>query len=149
MSKHSFNLGAEGQIDNEALNSYKVNMTVDAIPDIDNLLSDLQEMLDFVENPRMAEYEKTNKFEFDRLLYAKFNTKLPMRVIKLITETERRYSNVDKLLNMFERLRKIKDGKKDLETESKKFGEELNEEFIYPEFGGKEKFEKEMTKPKE
>ena len=87
------------------------------------------------------------KEEFESLVYGKYNSVLPMKIISLLIEQDR-YDNLNELLDMFETLKDIKSGKKDIHEEAEKFGEKNRSKFVYPKFGGKDKFIEEMTNPK-
>jgi hypothetical protein len=47
---------------------------------------------------------------------------------------------------MFETLAKIKAGEASMEKEYEKFTEEVNEEYLYPSFGGKQQFQEAVMK---
>ena len=127
----------------EIANQYKNSMSANAIPDIDELLEHVDELFKFVETNNMLKLEKENKQEFESKIYAKFNTKLPMKMIGLFVE-KNRYENLDSVLDMLDTLRDIKNGKKDINEEHEKFTNKQTEKYLYPPFGGKEKFEKAM-----
>lgn len=86
------------------------------------------------------------KEEFENIVYGKFNSKLPMKVISLLIEQER-YENLNELLDMFEILKDIKNGKRDINVEAERFGEKNRSKYVYPQFGGKENFIKTMSQP--
>ena len=70
-----------------------------------------------------------------------------MKIISLLVEQER-YENLTELLDLFETLKDVKSGKKDINIEAEKFGEHNRSKYVYPKFGGKEKFLEEMNNPK-
>ncbi len=133
-------------IDNDS-ESYSVGMSKNAIPDVDVMVKTLDKLIDYIESPRMKKLEETDKKKFESLVYGKYNSVLPMKMIGLLIEDER-YENLAKLLDMLETLSQIKKGKKDIAEESKKFSEACNEKYMYPQFGGKENFEKMMSEKK-
>lgn len=86
------------------------------------------------------------KEEFETLVYGKYNSVLPMKIISLLVEQER-YENLNELLNMFETLKDVKAGKKDIYVEAENFGEKNRSKYVYPQFGSKEKYIDVMSKP--
>lgn len=84
------------------------------------------------------------KEEFENIVYGKYNNVLPMKIISLLIEQER-YDNLNELLDMFETLKDIKLGKKDINLEAEKFGEKNRSKYVYPKFGGKDNFLEKMS----
>ena len=168
---------------------YEVTMSPSAIPDLDVMLKDVQDLLEFIESPEMSKLENTfldeftlaneledtnnkldserpdeqvtiletkrkivkirkaakkKKEQFEAFVYGKFNNSIPMKIISLMIEQER-YENLDELLNMFDTLKAVKSGKKDINKEAEKFGEKNKQKYVYPKFGGKDNFEKVMS----
>ena len=146
-NKQQFKLDSN-VVNEETINSFKLSMTPDAIPDIDNILVHIDELLTFIEIPEMKKLEISNKKEFERLVYGRYNNVLPMGIINLLVEDDR-YEQLETLLNMCDTLKQVKSGKKDLHEEHAKFSEKLSEQYVYPKFGGKEKFEQELKKKSE
>lgn len=185
--KESFVVNPNDNIENE-LNRYDVKMSASAIPDLDEMLLIIQEMLQFIDSPEMSELEnsflddftlandledeleksnddlmsektlnkkrqiaklrkiaKKKKERFEHNVYGRYNSKLPMKIISLLIEQERD-SNLDELLDMFERLKSVKKGKSNIEEEANKFGEKLRSKYVYNHFGGKEGYEKILHK---
>lgn len=136
------------KIDPESVNQFKLSMTPNAIPDMTEMLQTVNELLDYIESPQMKHLENHDFKLFETMIYGKFNSRLPMKVISLMVEGDR-YDHLDNLLNMFETLRDVKDGKKNMQDEFQKFNENLNNKYIYDKFGGKEKFEEQFTGSKQ
>jgi len=140
------------KLDNNAvtedmMNQYRLSMTPDAIPDLDEYLKHINEMLEFIETPHMTKLKKNNEKEYEKLVFGKYNAHLPTKLIRLMLEDDR-YDHLAKLLDMFDTLNAVKQGKKDIQDEFKKFSENLNEKYVYPLHGGKENFEKKMNELK-
>ncbi len=132
------------QMDQHTENALQVKMDPNAIPDLDKLLVYIQDMLEDIETPVMQELEKKNKQEFERILTHKYyNDIQSMKIINLLLEPER-YENLEKLLDMFERLKLVKSGKVNIDDAHKNWCEKMNEEYVYSKHGGKENFEKKM-----
>ena len=135
----------ESMINEDSMNQFNVGLSVNAIPDIDSMVKTIDNMLDFIESPRMKSLEISNKDRFETEVFTKYNDVLPMKIITLIVD-KNRYENLEQLLDMLETLSQIKKGKKDLMEETQKFNEKQNETFVYPKFGGKDNFEQMMKK---
>ena len=135
-------------VNQETIDSFKLSMTPDAIPDMNNMLQHINSMISFMETPNMKELEKKNKKEFERMVFGKYNAILPIRIITLLVEDDR-YEHLEQLLDMCDTLKQVKSGQKDIQQEFTKFSENMNQKFLYPKFGGKENFEKEMMKKPE
>lgn len=86
------------------------------------------------------------KEEFENLIYGKFNSVLPMKIISLMIEPDRE-DNLTELLDMFEILKEVKEGKRDLNEEAEKFGEKNRSKYVYPKFGGKDKYMQAISNP--
>lgn len=138
MQNNSFDVK---DISQDTINSFKLSMNPNAIPDMGEMLEIVNEMISFIETPEMQLLEKANFPEFETRLYGMYNAKLPMKVISLMTEADR-YDNLDELINMFDVLNDIKEGKKNMQEEFEKFNEGLNKKYLYDPHGGKENFEK-------
>jgi hypothetical protein len=64
----------------------------------------------------------------------------------LVDDETNRNRNLEKLFNMIDKLKDVEAGKTNVEREFFKVREELAQEFLYPQFGGKEKFQKALEK---
>lgn len=117
-------------------NAYHTEMSVDAIPDLKSILKNVIEIVEWMEQPEMVHMEKNDNVSFERLIIHKYQDLMPYNIIKLILQD--RYENLEKIINMFQILDKVKSGKADINEEYEKFGESLNEEYLYPKFGGKD-----------
>lgn len=129
------------KISQDDINNFKLSMNPKVIPDMGEMLEILNEMISFIETPEMQLLEKNNFGLFESELYGKYNSRLPMKVISLMTEADR-YDHLNDLIDMFDTLNDIKSGKKDIQQEYQKFNDKLNEKYLYKPYGGKEGFEK-------
>lgn len=131
--------------DEDMRNNYIAQMNANAIPDLDNILEYIQELLCDIETPHMQKLEKENKKEFERVLCAKYQDKInSIKIINLMLEPER-YENLEKLLDMFDNLKKVKQGKVSVQDAHKNWCEKMNQEYVYSKHGGKQNFEKKMA----
>jgi len=147
MPKHQKKISSDisfNDMDENDRREMEVAPDPNAIPDLDILLEKIQEMLTEIELPAMQEFAKINKKEFEKILAHKYMSDIPLSIINLMLE-EQRYEHLERLLNMFDQLRKIKKGDVNIEDAQKNFSEQLNEEYLYKKFGSKENFEKKMT----
>jgi hypothetical protein len=124
-----------------------VDMTTESIPDIEQLTEKVVKLLEFIDDPTIVELEKTDNTKYFQTVNSQFED-LPYSIIKLLTERENRDTNLEKLLDMFAIMQTIKNGEKDITSAFTDYKEELNEEYVYPKFGGKEEFERKMNKKK-
>jgi len=125
----------------EYLNQIRMSMSPEAIPDLTELLNYVNELVSFVETPEMILLSKTNYQEYEKRAYQRFNQYMPIKIIGMMVNEEERYENLERLLDMFDRLQAVKSGKKNIQEEYADFSEKLNEKYLYPEYGGsKESF---------
>lgn len=124
-----------------------VDMTAESIPDIEDLTSKVVDFLQFIDDPDMIEMEKTDNVKYFQMVNSSFES-LPYSIIKLLTERENRDVNLEKLLDMFAIMQTIKNGEKNISSAFTDYKETLNEEYVYPKFGGKAEFERKMDKKK-
>lgn len=125
-------------------------LDVAAIPDLEKLLDRVLEFLRYINKTEMQELENEDKFAFERHLDSKFED-LSLRyysIFRLLLDKDNREDNVCKLIDIFSTLKKVKTGSLDIHKATEEYHEELNSEYIYPKFGGKEQFEKKMQKEK-
>jgi hypothetical protein len=135
-----------GKLDEEMRNTYMAQMNANSIPDLDNILIHVQNLLQDIETPEMQKLEKENKKEFEKILTHKYYEKIDsFKIINLMLEAER-YENLEKLLDMFDNLKKVKQGKTKIQDAHKLWCEKMNEEYFYSKNGGKENFEKKLAK---
>ena len=121
-----------------------------AIPDIEKLLDNILNFLNYINQESMQELEATNKIEFDQHLNTHFNdfSEKHYSIFKMLLDSENRATNIAKLFDMLSKLKQVKMGRLDIHQADRDFQEELNNKFLYPKFGGKEQFEKEILKNK-
>jgi len=119
------------------------NMTTDSIPDLEKLTDDIIDFLKFKDKPENEVLRKNNFGAFLQKVDEKYPN-IPFSIIKMLTDEdetdEQKSENIVKLLN------DIKLGNKNIKEGFEEFREELSEEYIYPQFGGKEQFERAVAK---
>ena len=121
-----------------------------AIPNIEQLLDKILDFLNYINKESMQKMEATDKIEFDKHLNERFNefSEKHYNIFKMLLDSENRATNVAKLFDMLSKLKQVKMGQLDIHQADRDFQEELNNKFLYPKFGGKEQFEKEILKNK-
>lgn len=143
MSNDTYNIDTS-QISEEMINAFKMTMDPSAIPDLENMLTHIDNLIEYAESTEMRILSNTNYQEYETKIYQRFNQHIPIKMISLLIDENERYDNLDGIIGMFETLKDIKEGKKNMQNEYEKFSEKLNEKYLYPDFGGKENFINEM-----
>jgi hypothetical protein len=115
--------------------------SVSSIPNLEELTSKLLEFIEFVDSPEIVKMRKTNMGNFNYIVNEKFKM-LPLSMVKLLSDTEHRAENLEKILDMITILKSVKQGEKTFETAENEFVEKRAEEYLYPAFGGKDNFYK-------
>ena len=129
--------------DNQIPNGYvpeERKLDKNAIPDLEKLLDTVLNLVRYINTDKMQKFENDNPTEFEYHLKKKFES-LNDRyesIFKLLLDKNKREDNLAKLIDMFSKLNKIKSGELDIKKESEQFEEEQREEYVYPNFGGKE-----------
>ncbi len=114
------------------------------IGDLDQLLTWILEFLDYIETPEMVRLAKLDSKAHEAHLDRKFSafSQKNWAVFKILMERQNREENLHKILDMITRLKNVQNGKSTMDKEYETFTEGLNSEYIYPQFGGKDKFTK-------
>lgn len=119
----------------------------EAIPDIEQLLDHVISMLEYMNTDEMKQLEDSDPDAFEKHLDIKFSefTYRYYAVFKLLLDKVNRKDNVARLIQLFEKLNKIKNNEASMDDAYEEYTEGLNSRYIYPKFGGKQNFEKKMT----
>lgn len=113
------------------------------IPDIEQLMDMVIEFMTYISTDQMQTMEKSDPDGFEKHLDNKFSA-FSLRyygIFKMLLEKKGREENLAKLIDLFSSLNKVKTGKKSMDLAYEQYTEGLNNEYIYPKYGGKEKFE--------
>ena len=129
-------------------NAIRFDEDKEVIPDIEKLTETIISFLQYINTDEMVELDAKDHTAFIRHLEEKFEdfTLNYYNMFKMLVSPDNRDANVMKLLGMLEVLSEIKSGQKDMTTEFEKFREAQAEEYIYPQFGSKAKFEEAIVK---
>ena len=138
-------VSADQLTEEERKNIFERESTIDAIPDIDVLTGTVYEILTYLEQPSVSKLLKTNDSAVKMYLNNKY-TEIPLGIITLLMEEDSREENIERMLNMFEALRRAKAGLISLDDAEKNLMDEVNERYVYSKYGSKELFEKELAK---
>jgi hypothetical protein len=122
--------------------------SVDAIPDLDALTSNIMDILEYLENPDVKKICAINDSAIRMKLYNDYADTVPLKFIDLFLERdpEQKAESVERTLKWIEVLAKVKAGKADLEKESQKLVEEVNNRYVYSKYGSKQAFERALKK---
>jgi len=111
------------------------------IPNLEEITTKVLEFIEFIDKPDIKNMKENNLAEFNYIVNEKFAS-LPLAMIKLLSDTENRVGNLEKILDMINILRSVQLGQKTFETAENEFVEKRSEEYLYPAFGGRDKFYK-------
>jgi len=128
---------------NKILIYFIMDFSADSIPNLVELTNNILSLVDFLDKPEIIELEKNDERIYFQSVIEKFD-KVPMSIIRLMMERENRDINLEKLINLIQTLKSVKNGKKNINNAFEQYKSQLEEEYIYPKFGGKEEFEKQM-----
>ena len=112
-------------------------MSVDNIPDLNKIMEDVMDMVEFMNEPAALELKFEDKQKYDDMVYFKYREIITPKIINILLED---INNMKGIMEMFETLAAIKCGNLDIETETDKYAAKIENQYIYPKFGGKEKF---------
>jgi hypothetical protein len=117
--------------------------SVDSIPDLDILTGHIFDILTYLEKPQTINLMKTNQAAVKMYLNNKYADSIPLGIITLLMEEDNKDENIERLMRMFESLRKAKGGKLSLEEAKESLIEDVSQRYLYSDYGGsKEAFEK-------
>ena len=94
-----------------------------------------------------SEFETRDKENFDTHMLLKYDGQIIRKLIYLVLDKQNRNKNFQKAVHILSEFQKVKDGKADLDHVLQTEICELENEYIYPVFGGKEAFERKFKNP--
>jgi hypothetical protein len=119
------------------------------IPDLINLTGQIIEFVEYIELPDIKKMAQENRMLYKTHLENKFEefTLEYYSIYKMIVDNDgERAQNIDRLFKMIDRLKDVESGKSNVDREFMKIREELAQDYLYPQFGGKTAFEKALSK---
>lgn len=120
---------------------------VQRIVDLDDLMDRIIVFLEYLEKPEIKEMQNDER-AFPAHMMEKFveNFDKYFQIFTKLLEVKNRSANVKSLLDLIDRLNKVKSGEKNEDYEFEKFREEKAQDLIYPKFGGKDAYIRAMQK---
>jgi len=112
---------------------------INAIPDLTLLTTKLLQFIEFEEKDETQKIKKEDRGQYNYIVNKEFDM-LPQTMIKLLSEKEKRTENLQKVMDMLRLLKNVKEGKTNFEKAENEFMEKRSEEYLYPVFGGRDKF---------
>jgi len=104
-------------------------LSVDAIPDLDLLTTNVCDILEYLDNPSTVKMLKNNSDVVERTLNNKYADTVPYSILKLLLDRENIVENTKMLISLFERLNDAKTGKKDLVELEKEYAIEMQKKY--------------------
>jgi len=98
---------------------------------------DFEEILAYMKSEEMLNLKVNNNDMYWNKLNLKNDGRVSYKMVDLLDED---FNNEGKIRKMLGILGDCKEGKKNIEDETKKFDEHVAEEYLYPSFGGKDNF---------
>lgn len=109
------------------------------IPDLEKLTDNVLKFIQFVDKPETKLLRENNLGQYNFIVDKDFS-ELPVSIIRLLSDQDKKTENLEKIIDMINMLRDVKNGTKTMQTTENEFMEKRAEEYLYPTFGGKEKF---------
>jgi hypothetical protein len=129
-------------------NEDEETMSVEAIPSIAELNKRMTKIIELVEFLKSSEMTQKSQDDREQIAIFKYQDDIKsVNIIRQIVEDPKK--NLKKISELFQLMGRIKNGQADLHEEYEKFGERQNEEYVYPQFGGKDAFEKKIKEMNE
>lgn len=125
-------------------------LDINAIPDLGKLLDNILQLLQYINTDEMQKLELEDNESFMEHVDNKFRN-LSIQyysIFSLLMDRKNREDNVQKIIEMINRLKQVKEGKISLKQADHDYKEEINQRYIYSQWGSKEQFEKAMKKKK-
>lgn len=119
--------------------------SVDAIPDLDILTGNVLEILEYLEQTSVKKILRSNETAIKMHLNNKYADTVPLGIITLLMDERNRNEHIDRLLRVFDSLRKAKGGEIDIDAAEKNLTDDVNERYVYSKYGSKEAFEKALA----
>ena len=120
------------------------------IPDVAKLATMINAFIEYMDRPEIIKMENDNKTKYESHMDLTFNelSSSYYSTFKLLLDRENRDANLERLIEMLDMLKEVEKGKMSVVHAGNALGEKLNEQYIYPQFGGKNNFMKKMAEPK-
>ena len=115
-------------------------------PDLQYVIKTLTEIFEYISTDEMMKLKQEDKMEYDKTLTERFPefSERFFSLFSVILAGE--LDSMTHLVMMIKTLGMVKSGKISMDTAYSQIREELSNKYIYPQFGGKEKFEETIKK---
>jgi len=119
---------------------------VENMPDLKYVVDTLTDIFEYISTDEMLSMRKDNKTEYDRMMEGKYKDfeDRYFSLFRVILDGE--FDSMNHLVMMIKTLCLVKTGKISNDAAYANIREELSNHYIYPQFGGKKEFEKEMNR---
>jgi hypothetical protein len=114
---------------------------IENIPDLVEMTNKLIEFIEFSDKPETIKLKENNPGNYNYIVTNRFEI-LPPSMIKLLADRTKRTEHLQKILELIDLLKEVKSGKISYENAETDFIEKRSEEYLYPQFGGKDNFYK-------
>jgi hypothetical protein len=138
-------VSADQMSDEDKTAIFDKEASVDAIPDLDVLTGNVYEILEYLNRPQVKQLMKTNETAVRMNLNNKYADTVPYGIIGLLMDEKNIDENIERLLRVFESLRRAKSGDVTLDDAQNELVEDINNRYCYSKFGSKEAFEKALS----
>jgi hypothetical protein len=114
--------------------------------DIKYLIDNLTEILEFIQTDEIMELRANNKEQYEQVMCSKYEefSERHSALFNMILDDD--LESMGNLIMMINTLYFVKTGQISETTAFSHIREKLSEQYIYPKFGGKKKFEKEIKR---
>ena len=118
----------------------------EGIPDLAELTKQIVKFIEYIGTEEMEKLEQEDNLTFCTQVESTFPdfTLKYISIYKILLDKETREENLVKLLDLFQILRSVKAGTRNIDREFDTFKETLAKDYVYPKFGGKTEFEKKI-----
>jgi hypothetical protein len=122
-----------------------VQTNPEEIADPDTLIKNVLKAIEIMDTKEMVKLQEESYPRFMNKIIDEIPD-IQTSMIKILSDRQNRVPNLERVLQIIETLRKVKMGNLNMESAFANFVEEQNEKYIYPQFGGKEEFERKYKK---
>lgn len=119
--------------------------SVDAIPDLNILTGHVYDILIYLDKSETKKLMKINESAVRMLLNEKYADSVPLGIIDMLMEEENKEENIDRILRIFESLKRVKRGELSIEDGLNNLTDDINDRYCYSKYGSKEEFEKALA----
>jgi hypothetical protein len=119
------------------------------IPDLINLTGQIIAFVEYIELADIKKMAQENRMLYKNHLENKFEdfTMDYYSIYRMLVDNDdERSQNINRLFKMIDRLKDVESGQSNVDREFLKIREELAQDYLYPQFGGKDAFQNALSK---